>query len=252
MTGYLLAQTDLGWGENVIRVLAVVGAAVLGGLAFAWLVGLIVKVATTRIPPRWATLGLRLGGGLICGWLVYLVAFGGGGTGLGGTGGWLGGSGGPGKGNDSRAEVSPDKVKKNKDDKSKDDKGKEEKKDPSGPGKEDASNATVEVEVLGNDDLQKILKSRSIDRERRYRLGPGRLKIARELHTLSEAKQKLRELFATRPELKSIEIVLYRDSPTKNGPEVAALQGWAGQDLLVKGAKVRVDLVERDKTAPLD
>ena len=77
-----------------IKSLAVVGGAVLGGLALAALAGLFVRLLTTRkLPPkvRWL---LRLMGALLIGWIVALFLFGGGGGwGLGGTGGWgFGGS----------------------------------------------------------------------------------------------------------------------------------------------------------------
>jgi hypothetical protein len=81
-------------GQWVVRILAVAGAAALGGL----LVGLITqglsRLMTTRPVPRVPLQIVRLLGAIVCGWLVALLLF----YGLGGTGGGSGGGEGPGQG----------------------------------------------------------------------------------------------------------------------------------------------------------
>ncbi len=79
--------------DGVVKILAVVGGGVLGGVSLGLLAQLLAKAFTARRLPRWPALVVRLLGGIICGWLIALWLFGGGGPGIGGTGGWGFGSG---------------------------------------------------------------------------------------------------------------------------------------------------------------
>src|SRR5690349_3859821 len=79
--------------DSLVKILAVVGGGVLGGLAMGLLAQLLTRAFTTKKLPPWPVFTVRLLGGVICGWLVALWLFGGGGAGIGGTGGWGFGSG---------------------------------------------------------------------------------------------------------------------------------------------------------------
>ena len=68
-------------------ILAIIGGAAVGGLLIGWLGKLFVRLLTTKPMPPWATSVLRVGGGVVSGWLVYLMVFGGGGSSVGGPGG---------------------------------------------------------------------------------------------------------------------------------------------------------------------
>src|SRR5262245_49980831 len=82
----------LGGSETPVKVLAVIGAAVLGGLGLGLLVRPLIKALRAQNVPYWPLRGVRLGGALVAGWLVALWLFGAGGGGIGGPGGgWFGG-----------------------------------------------------------------------------------------------------------------------------------------------------------------
>jgi hypothetical protein len=86
-------------GQWVLRVLAVVGGAAVGGFGAGLITQGLSRLLTTRPVPRVPLLIIRLLGAVVCGWLVFLLVFGGGLGGLGGGGGWsLFGGGGPGGG----------------------------------------------------------------------------------------------------------------------------------------------------------
>jgi hypothetical protein len=95
----LEAPTD-SIGQWVLRILAVVGGAALGGFAVGLITQGLSRMLTTRPVPRVPLLIVRLLGAIVCGWVVFLLVFGGGLGGLGGGGGWslFGGGGGPGGG----------------------------------------------------------------------------------------------------------------------------------------------------------
>jgi len=87
-------------GQWVLRILAVVGGAAIGGFAVGLVTQGLSRLLTTRPVPRMPLLIVRLLGAVVCGWVVFLLVFGGGLGGLGGGGGWslFGGGGGPGGG----------------------------------------------------------------------------------------------------------------------------------------------------------
>ena len=90
MAGQLLGAIG---GDLPVKVLAVVGGAVLGALVTGGVVGLAVKALFGRKLPRYPAWGMRGLGAVLFGWLVALWVFGGGGGGIGGVGGWGIGSG---------------------------------------------------------------------------------------------------------------------------------------------------------------
>src|SRR5262249_27246777 len=77
-------------GMNIVlKVLAVIGGAVLGGLLIGAVGNLLVRALTTRKMPVWGTQTVRVVGAVATGWLVALLVFGGGGDRVGGSGGGL-------------------------------------------------------------------------------------------------------------------------------------------------------------------
>src|SRR5262249_14977744 len=77
-----------------LKILALIGAAALGGLLLGWIAALITRPYFAQsIPPRMAWF-IRALGAVACGMIAWWVLFHGGGSGIGGSGGWWpGGSG---------------------------------------------------------------------------------------------------------------------------------------------------------------
>jgi hypothetical protein len=217
----------LGLLEDVsgpIKLLAVVGGAVIGAFLVGFLGNFLSRAMTTRKLPPWARNVLRLLGAVAFGWLVALWLFGGGGWGIGGIGGWGIGSGtgrgehtaqAPGAGPTAPA-TTP--------------KGSEE--TPGGAAE------SVRVEILGDSALKK--QKPPVDLARRYRVetaeGPR-------LMNLKEVKEFIRERRKHEP-LRRVVLVLYKDSPDRAVSFVRDLQTWAAEE------KMRVDFQEPDKDAP--
>jgi hypothetical protein len=215
--------------DDIVRGLAVVGGAVLGGLVVGLLAQLITKAFTGQKVPRWPLFILRLLGAIAAGWLVALFVFGGGGSGLGGLGGWGLGSG-PGKGDGATptTRVKP---------------GEGEGKKDGGPGPV-AAGETLRIEVLGEEPLKKLEVSAS----RCYRIDRG---DGPQLVTFNEVKDAVKKRQQRSPPLRHIEVVVYKDSPDKDGGLVSRLKNWAA-DLDVKGdGKMKVDLSLPDANAPV-
>jgi hypothetical protein len=207
-----------------IRLLAVLGGAVIGAFLVGFLGNFLARALTTRKLPPWARNTLRLLGAVVFGWLVGLWLFGGGGPGIGGIGG-LGIGSGTGRGEHTAqapntgptAPATP--------------KGIEE--TPGG------APDSVRVEVLGDSVLKK--RKPPLDLERRYRVetaeGPR-------LMNLKEVKEFIRERMKHEPPLRRVVLVLYKDSPDRAVSFVRDLQTWAAEE------KMRVDFQEPDKDAP--
>ncbi len=85
-------------GQTVLRILAVAGAAAVGGLLIGLITQGLSRMLTTRPVPRMPLNIIRVLGAIVCGWVAYLLLIGG----SGGSGGWGGlwpfGSGGGGTG----------------------------------------------------------------------------------------------------------------------------------------------------------
>ncbi|HWG41315.1 MAG TPA: hypothetical protein VN688_00915 [Gemmataceae bacterium] len=212
--------------DVVVKILAVVGGGVAGGLGLGLLAQLLSRAFTTRKLPAWPVLTVRLLGGLICGWLVSLWLFGGGGPGIGGRGGWGLGSG-SGKG-EGEGEKTTATVKKDNGDKKTD-------ADSQSPAAE-----TLRIEVLGAD----TLKKQDVDGPRCYRIesaeGPRLL-------TFTEIKEAIKARQQKQPPLRRIELVLYKDSPDQRVRLVSQLKAWASE---LDGGKMKVDLSQPDANAP--
>ncbi len=203
--------------DVVVKVLAVVGGGVLGGLGLGLVAQLLARAVTAKKLPRKPVLLVRLLSGLICGWLIALCLFGGGGSGIGGLGGWNFGSG-SGKGD---GEKTNEVVHKDGEDK----KGGE----PKTPAEE-----TLRIEVLGDD----TLKNKGRDMAHRYRVETG------ELLTIDEVKKAIQERQKNKPPLHHIEIVLYEDSPNEDVPFVSDLKVWA------RDRDVKVDILKSSNDVP--
>jgi hypothetical protein len=188
-----------------IKALAVVGGAAVGGVLLGLVTQLLVRLAAAKQVPPWPLRGVRLGGAVAGGWLVYLWLFGVGGGGLGGPGGgwWPGAGQGPEKEKEAAA--------------------KDAKKEKKGTQDEDQAE-TVRVEVLGDATLEKIAGGTKFDPERRYRF-QGR--DDRRLRTLAEVKARVKALHEKQG-VKKIKIVLYYDAPDQaNATYVSPLAAWA-------------------------
>lgn len=204
--------------DGLVKILAIAGAAGGGGLGLGLLMQLLLRTATTRKPPRWSVLTVRLLGGVICGWLVALWLFGGGGSGIGGTGGMgLGSGAGVGDG-----EKTIQIGRKN------------------GGDEKASAGESLRIEVLGRTNLGES----QIREERWYRIetteGPRLL-------TFAEVKRAIRDRQQQPPPLRRIEIVLYKDSPDERVPIVSQLRTWAGDQ---DGGKMKVDILRSDNDAP--
>jgi hypothetical protein len=216
--------------DAVIKVLAVIGGGVVGGLIVGWLVRVLTLLLTGQKLPRAVHWLFRVLGALIVGWLTWWYVFGGGG---------LGGPGGPGSGgpNDGKTPATTDGTK----DKDKKDKKEENppQPDPSGPATPDFPSA-LGVELLAPDALQRLKPGTPAQRS--YRLWKGA-----EFLTLAEVEQAIQDRQKKSPSLRYIFLVFYRDSPDPdepNQPMIRQLREWA-QDLTVQGdgekkEKVRV------------
>lgn len=214
--------------DVVVKILAVVGGAVVGGLGLGLLAQLLARAFSFQKMPPWPLRTVRLLGGGICGWLVALWLFVGGGGGIGGSGGWGFGSG-SGSGERDKTTYS---VKTNRERQTIEDEG-----------KSPASEA-LRIEVLGGESLRSL----SADSSRPYRLRQGETP---RLLTLDEVKAAIKERQRQQPPLSRLEIVLYKDSPDKDVPLVKRLLDW-GRELDVKGdGKMKVDISQPDADAPV-
>lgn len=189
-----------------LKILAMFGAAAVGGWVLgmvAW--GLAKAYAMQAIPPRvmWF---IRTLGFVACGLLAYWWLFGGGG--------WFGAGGGP---KDGVIPKKDETIRKDRDapkEKDKDkEKGKSEKVTPE---------ESLRVEVLGDAALKRITNRTEIDGTKRYRVAGKR-----ELLTLAEVKELVKQRRGEVPALKRLEVVLYKDSPADEVPFVTLLVGWA-------------------------
>jgi hypothetical protein len=189
-------------GQLVVKVLAVAGGVLVGGLGLGLLVQLLARALYGGGIPKWLLQVIRVLGAIAGGWTVALFVFGSGsGMGFGGGGGGPGtgkegGSGGPAPGVTSKEETPPADTR----------------RESSSGGTE--AGGTLRIEVLGE----------GVKEGRFYRL-EGETK-ARTLEELKDAVEHVRQ---EKPGLKKVEIVLYENSPDRDRPAVTELQRWAKQ-----------------------
>jgi hypothetical protein len=201
--GVVFAQASEAIGL-VVKILAVVGGAVLGGLFTGLLVQLLVKALTAQKLPRYPLMLFRLLGAILAGWLVALFVFGGGGPGLGGLGGGGFGSGEQ-KGSPAKTGLTPQETNAAAKDKS----------------TERTSGGVLRVEVLTNPAVEQVLGKTGVEQQRYYRMEGAE---AKDLLTLEELKKKIRGRL---PALQRLDIVTREDSPDKDVLRVAELRRWA-------------------------
>jgi hypothetical protein len=226
--------------DDLIRILAIVGGAAVGGFVTGFLTQAIVRGYTGQQVPPWVVWTLRVLGAAALGYLVYLVVYSQGNGLFGGFGG--GGEGKDGGGKGGPRETTP-VVTAPKDGK---------------PGDKDSSisavskKETLHIQVLGDEPLQKLVKAnriKSADPERCFRVEEDDTETMR---TLDEVKKYIRQRLAEEPPLKRIELVLYKDSPQENAGPVSALKKYA-DDLTLPGRndKVIVDFRRVGEAAPV-
>lgn len=210
--------------DVVVKVLAVIGAAVLVGFLVGLLAQLLARAFTTQKLPRWVLLLIRLLSSVIAGWCVAVLLFGVGGFGIGGPGGgWFGSGAGKGDG-----EKITEGVKKNGD-----------AKKTNGGAKVPAAE-TLRIEVLG----RAVLPKEDIDKEHWYHID---MEEGPRLRTFAEVKEAVKRRQEKQPPLRRIAIVLYNDSPEEHVAIVNQLVTW-GRDL--NDGKMKVDISKRDADAP--
>lgn len=215
--------------DSVVKILAVVGGGVVGGMGLGLLAQLLARAFTTKKLPPWPVLTVRLLGGVICGWLVALWLFGGGGAGIGGMGGWGFGSG-TGKGD---GEKTTEQVKK------------EDSRQEGGGGTAIPDAEKMSIEVLSKHVLEKL----GADEAHCYRV---KLDDLQRPMTIQEVRNAIEERRKKQPPLRRIEIVLYKDdSPAETNDVVKSLKDWAKELKRNGGGKMRVDVSRVDANAPL-
>jgi hypothetical protein len=109
---YAPADAVLSLGDTIIKSLAILGGALLGGLAVGLLVQLLVKLAVHKPTPRGVLIFFRILGAIAAGLAVYVFVFGTGGGGFGWGSGWGGtgtGTGAQGLVGDTRPNLSPER-----------------------------------------------------------------------------------------------------------------------------------------------
>jgi hypothetical protein len=179
--------------QVLVKGLAVLGGAALGGLLAGLLVQLVVRLTTTKSMPRLPLQIIRVLGAIAAGFVVYLFLFGPGGGGFGGPGGWGlgGGNGGNGTATGRSTEQGPSTDRAASTGKS---------EPPSDTAKSrPTEGSTVRVELLSGGRVRG---------ERWYRV-EGRA----EPLTLAELRDALRAQLKATPPLEKIVIVIYKDSP---------------------------------------
>jgi hypothetical protein len=216
--------------DDVVRLLAVVGGAAIGGFVTGFLTQAIVRGYTGQHVPRWVLWTLRILGAVAMGWLVYLLVLGHGGPLWGSGGGGGNGKDGGGPGETRPALTVP--------------------KD--GTGTQGEQGSVLRIAVLGDEPLRKLAdagKIKSADPDRSYHISDDE---PANLRTLKEVEQYVLQRVKREPPLKRIEIVLYKDSPQKRVPRVAELMKWA-EDLTRPGTdeKVIVGFNEPGEPAPV-
>jgi hypothetical protein len=180
--------------EMIVKVLAVAGAAALGGLLAGLITQVLARLVAARVVPRAPLNIIRLLGAVVAGWLVALLLFGGGWGGGWGFGGGGGGNGqGSGKGGLSPGTTAQDSSA-GKQDKSRD------------SGKARAGDTKLRVEVLG-------IPGQSV----------YRVEGEKELRTIDEIRATIRERQTQPTPLKEVVVVIYRNSPDESKPQVTDL-----------------------------
>lgn len=213
--------------QSTTLVLSLAGGFFLGGLVTGLVAQLIVAGISRQKMPRWVLNSIRLLGGLTVAMLLFHF-MGGGGSGLGGPGGW-GGSG-SGTGTVEKDSTTAQKTR-------------ETNPEIDLP----AGTTPLEIEVLGNDAVEKIAGRETVASQRYYRL---RQQEGSRLLTLDEIKKLINP--EGEPKWRYVILVLYlEDGPDREVSRVRDLKKWA-EGLRVKDppGNVKVDTVTRPGKTP--
>jgi hypothetical protein len=197
------AMLDL--GMQLLKLLAVIGGATVGGLVSGWLFRLVVRLAFRRQVPRPALLLIQFLGAVTLGLAVWYWVVGSGGWGPGG-GGLLGRGGTPGTVGEAKGTGEAPKQKP---------------ADETAKAKGVAPKAGPEVlriEMLGG---QRV-------KDHRFYLAEGQPAP----QTLAELRQAVAERQKQASPLKGIEIIIYEDSVARDHPAVRDLEKWARENEL--------------------
>jgi hypothetical protein len=186
-------------GYVVIKVLAVAGGVLVGAVVSGLLLQLLVRLTTTARPPRWALRVVRVLGGVILGWLVFLFVFGY----SGGTGGGFFGGGGPGTGKGGGAGTT-------------------------------AKTETTGKETVQSTEREKASKGSSLRVEvlvdPRSNAPGFRVEGRQGLLSLAELQSLVKHRQQEGPGVKRLEIVLYRNSPDRDSGPVKELLTWCNRE----------------------
>jgi hypothetical protein len=186
----------------IVKWLAVAAAAVIGGLLAGGAGKAAIRFLTTKTLNLWGVVGLRLGGAVAAGLLVYFLFP----TGWGGRGGGSGDGTGTGQKDSRTVEKDPKK-----------DKEKPKKTEPI----KLPAGEPLRIEVLGPDAL-KLLKKDDVKPPPCYRLEGDEQK---RLYNFKDLEDVLRQWHEKNPSLLVI-ILLYKDSPDEDRPLVTSLKDW--------------------------
>jgi hypothetical protein len=182
--------------EGFVKVLAVVGGAALGFIGIGLLIRFFGKRVGAAKAPRHMILIVRLLGGLVAGWLVWLMVTAPGGSGLFGGGGSLFGGRGTGEGTDDHTQTMQTSF---------------------------ASTARSSTPSTGASALQVVILGGKRVTEGRFYFVEGE-KMAL---TLEELKQLIQDRHSQNPALQEIEIKLYQNSVASEHWAVTNLERWA-------------------------
>lgn len=196
----LLAVVDL--GMLVLKIMAVAGGAAVGGFGSGLLVSGMAKATVHKTLPKPVLFLVRVVGAVVLGWIIYLLAFGSGGSGFGF------GSGGSGTGTGGTQAASTNKQDKGSAQDQQGNKSQESPVIPPGP-------EVLRIDMLGGSNVQ----------NERFYVVDG----VREPKNLTELRQYLLQQKEEKGKtaLKAIQISIYRNSVNKDHPAVSSLQNWA-------------------------
>jgi hypothetical protein len=237
--GIALAWSLTPWGSDpFIKGVGVVCGAVIVGFFAGVVMHLVFRSLTMKKAPGPVVWASRIVGAAVAGWLLVLILFGPGGSGIGGPGGWgLGGWGlgtGNGEGEPQDKETGPAE------------KG-ERPKPPERP--EPGDESTLQVEVLGSHALKKIA-GESFDPAKRYRI---RGEEGPQLLTLEGLKKVIEQRQKTQGDaFRRVHIVLYRDSPAQGTSMVNDLKTYVEELPINDQEMMRVSFeVDKNQDAPV-
>jgi hypothetical protein len=189
-------------GELVVKVLAVAGGVLVGGLGSGLLLQLLVRMTTALRVPKWVVQVVRVLGAVAGGWIVALFVFGSGtGTGMG----WGGGTGtgkegtGPGTGVGASAREEP------------------------------ATGDTAPERGTARTTPEKTLRVEVLV-DRRENTTAFRPEGQAELLGLDGLEKYVRTRREQNPALRRLELVLYLNSPDRDSGPVKELLAWARRE----------------------